>query len=110
MKIINFKEIPIALIRKILTRDRISEGEAGDLQKRVLEYSEQISKCPPDLSEKIFNELVEMGFREITSAQIINICPKTIDELKTLLYFEQEVPDEEVLNRVLNLLKESCEC
>jgi len=39
---------------------------------------------------------------------IMNICPQTIDELFTLLVFEEKTPEKENLEAILSLVKEYC--
>ncbi|MEM1864498.1 MAG: hypothetical protein QXN10_06340 [Desulfurococcaceae archaeon] len=39
---------------------------------------------------------------------IINICPMDIDELRSLMEFEEKVYEESVLNEIVNYLKNYC--
>lgn len=108
LRIISVKDIPLTLVVGIL-RKQLERGELSDLQRRVFEYGETVIKCSPERAEKAFEELLRLGLKEVTASQIIDIYPRSIDEIKILLAFEEKRPSEEVLNKILDILRENCE-
>lgn len=110
-EIIEFHDIPIPLAAKFLKEyleTMTKYGEIPELVRSMLEYATQLSKCSADNAEKAYRELINMGFKEITAAMIINIRPRIVDELRTLLVFESSIPDESVLKKVLEVLDTYC--
>ncbi len=110
-EIVEFHDIPIPVAKKYLEeyQETVTKySEVPELIRSMLEYATQVSKCDPENAEKVYRELVNMGFKEITAAMIVNIRPRVLDELRTLLVFETEVPEEDVLKKVLELLDTYC--
>ncbi len=110
MKILSVREIPLPIVKKMLLEAESSGVKLQDLQRRVLEHASIFSKCDADSADKLFNKLGEIGLRDITRTQVINICPREKDELLSLLNFESRVYEEEKLEAVLELLREYCRC
>ena len=81
MKILSVKEIPLPIVKKMLLEAEARGSKLQDLQRRVLEHASIFSKCDEEAVNELFNKLGEIGLREITRVQIINICPKRKDEL-----------------------------
>jgi len=107
MRIISFREVPISYAIYILKT--VLEGRSmNEIQMRVIEYGEKMSKCDAEASEKLFQELVKKGFKEITASQIVNIAPETYDELRILLNFEEKGLDEKEAEEILRMIKEYC--
>ena len=106
MKILNYRNITYAEVEKIL-RDLLNKGVKLDqLAIRVLEYVSKFNKC--ENAEELVKKLVSMGLKEITAVMISNVVPQTIDELKSLMNFEGEIPNEDKLKSILNIIKELC--
>ncbi len=110
---VSFRDIPIPIAKKYIEEYiemlRKLGLEEGSVAQSMLEYVSQFTKCDPDKAEELYEKLVkDLGFREITASMIINIVPTAIDELRTLLQFEPSVPEEDVLQKVLDLLEEYC--
>ncbi|MEM0439370.1 MAG: hypothetical protein QXX84_07195 [Sulfolobales archaeon] len=110
MKILSVKEIPLPIVKKMLLEAEARGSKLQDLQRRVLEHASIFSKCDDEAASELFDKLGEIGLREITRVQIINICPKRKDELLTLMNFESKGYGEEELETVLRLLREYCKC
>jgi len=110
-EIIEFHDIPIPIAAKFLKeyQEAMSKySEIPELIRSMLEYATQLSKCSADNAEKAYREIINMGFKEITAAMIVNIRPRIVDELRTLLVFESSIPDESVLKKVLEILDVYC--
>ncbi len=110
MKILSIKEVPLPIVKKMLQEAKARGSKLQDLQRRVLEHASIFSKCDADAADKLFNMLGEIGLREVTRAQVINICPRRKDELLSLMNFENKSYSDEDLEAILGLLREYCGC
>ena len=111
-KILDYKEVSNPIAKKILEEylSKLSDTDIpAEAASSALDYLNSIPSCEPDKAEELEKKLKELNLRDITVAQIINIRPKTLDELRMLLVFESTVPDEDVLNKILELVQEYCE-
>lgn len=110
--ILGYHEIPGALARKFIKeyieRLRQRGEQPPELLVMLVQNLDKVSKCSEDSAERLYKELISMGFKEITASMIVDIRPMTIDELRMLLLFEPRVPDEDVLKKVLELLDQLC--
>ncbi|MEZ0290726.1 MAG: hypothetical protein ABWJ42_06535 [Sulfolobales archaeon] len=107
LKILSFKDISIPHTIEIIKKN-IESREANELLYRVLEYGEEVAKCDFEAAEEIARILSEKGLKDVTITQIIDIAPRTVDELRILFYFEERIPDREFLEEIINLLNEKC--
>jgi len=110
---ISFRDIPIPLAKKYLEEYIELLKRSGLSVEQIVEsmydYASAFTKCDPDRVGELFEKLTkDIGFKEVTAAMIINIVPTVVDELRTLLQFEASVPEEEVLTKVIEMLKEYC--
>jgi len=106
--------IPNALAKKILkeymemlSRLGFSVDDNPTLRK-VLEYLDRVVKCPEDSAEELFEKLKMYGLKEETASMILNVVPTSVDELRTLLFLESRVPEENVLDEIVKLVSEHC--
>lgn len=110
-EILEFHDVPAPIAKKLLEEfvSQISQRERiPDIIQSMLEYTKTISKCDSEKAEQLYSELKKMNLKEVTIAMIINIRPKIVDELRTLLIFEDRIPDEEVLKEIIDLLDKYC--
>ena len=106
MKIINYRNIPYDTVAKLIKELMEKNVELDQLTMRVNEYVNKFNKCKD--AEKLVGELKKLGLLEITSVMIANIAPRTKDELKVLMNFEPEMPSEEKLEEILELINNIC--
>ncbi|MEM4513595.1 MAG: hypothetical protein QXZ41_03710 [Ignisphaera sp.] len=112
-QIVDYRDIPNPIAKKIL-EEYLSKIRSYDisveLAKSALEYLQLLrTLCDPNKSEILMNKLrEEFKLRDTTIALIINIVPRTIDELRMLLAFETSVPEEDIQRRILEIVKEYC--
>jgi len=111
-EILGYREIPGSLARKFIKEYIEKLREKGEQPPELLvmlsQNLDKVSKCSEDSAEQIYQQLLSMGFKEITASMIVDIRPMTMDELRMLLLFEPRVPDEDVLKKVLELLDQLC--
>jgi len=108
-EILEFHDIPYAVAKKLLEKyAQKLGGNVSELVRIVMEYLNNVVKCNEDVIEELYNELRKYELKETTIAMILNILPQTIDELKTLMVFEERIPDENMLKEIINMINEQC--
>jgi len=108
-KILSSTPISIPEVKELLSR---KQQELTPLQTRVYNYATSFSKLSPDAAKKLISELVENhGLQRDEACQIVNICPTTIEELRTILSGYKRLVStilfsDEKLNEILQLIKQ----
>lgn len=98
------REVSIPEVKRILEK-RMDEGDVSDVVIRTYEYVRKFTKCDEEKIEELRGFLEEKGFNERTIAMILSICPTTIEELRSLLVFEDKTYDTDVLNEIVETIK-----
>ncbi|MCS7097280.1 MAG: RNA polymerase Rpb4 family protein [Candidatus Methanomethylicia archaeon] len=84
------KEIPYSAVRDLLQKRKLSDENLTDLQNLTLNVVSRLSKISTEKAEALINKLMnEFNISRFTAVQIVNILPKNIDELRTLLVSEE---------------------
>jgi len=100
-KIIKERKITIGEVLDVLNE----EDELGQFQLRVLDYVKKMTKINGKKSEELVKKLLELGdITEEEAVQIVNIMPKSKEELKTIFYHRKTIIMEEFLNKILEIL------
>lgn len=86
---------------------REKTGTVPLLVQRVLEYLRKFSRVSIEQSEEFRGKLSSLGLRDETVVMIMNICPKTIDELRTLIIPGEKISERE-LSDLLNTVNQYC--
>ncbi len=82
-KILSTRQVDLSEAKKTLG-DR--ESQLDTLQLRTLEYTRKFAKLPPETAKKLINELMDKyELLEEEAIQVVDICPRTVDELRTIL-------------------------
>ncbi len=81
----------------------LSDEELNTIQKKALDYVSKFSKIDYEKAIKIKKRLIEeLGIDEEKAVQIINIMPKTIDEVKEI--FHERIIIGELSKKILDIL------
>jgi len=108
-EVLEFHDIPHAVAKKLLEKySQKLGGNISELARVVMEYLDKVVRCNENDVEELYNELKKYGFKEVTTSMILNIIPQSIDELRTLMVFEESIPDENVLKNVVDMINERC--
>jgi len=104
-KIISIEDITIPealkLLEETLSKFGISEIEVSD----ILTYLRKFSKVNPEDAKKIVDELVtKFGIARMTAIQIVNIMPRHVEELRTILGLEKREFSDEELQEMLSII------
>ncbi len=71
----------------------------------ALAYLRKFSKIDPERAKSLVSELVSrFGIARITAIQIVNIMPKYVEELKTILGLEKREFSDKELQEMLELI------
>lgn len=102
-KIIKIKPLTIPEVKAIL--ETLGEENIDQFQRRTLDYAAKISYLDLENARKLFEELKAEGILEEEEiVQVINIMPKTIEELRAILAGGRKVIETSTLEKILSVL------
>lgn len=96
------------LLKKTVDKILEKEGTVSPLLSKTLKYLNKFSKIDPETAKALKNKLEKYGLMKESIVMIINICPKTIEELLSILEIEKKVYEKEVLDEIIEEIKTSC--
>lgn len=106
MRILEVRNIPLVLaLKKLLESEKRGLIVKG-LAKRTMELAEALKKC--DDPEKLYEELTRLGLADLTASMIVDIAPRSQDEVKILLNFEPSGIGDELVTRIVDLVSNHC--
>jgi len=98
------KVLTIAEANQIL--QKLNLEKADQIQKRTLDYTTKFSKEPSDAAKKMRKELVEdCGLTEEEAVEVVNILPKSIEELRAFTSGWRKLLPTETLEKILKILR-----
>ncbi|HXW36678.1 MAG TPA: RNA polymerase Rpb4 [Nitrososphaerales archaeon] len=84
---------------------KIDLEKADQIQKRTLDYTSKFSKATPEGAKKIRKQIQEeCGLTEEEAVEVVNIMPKTIEELRTFTSGWRKLLPTETLDKILKIL------
>ncbi len=84
---------------------KIDVEKADQIQKRTLDYTSKFSKVTPEAAKKLRKELQDdCGLTEEESVEVVNIMPKTVEELRTFTSGWRKLLPTETLEKILKIL------
>ncbi|MEM2836423.1 MAG: RNA polymerase Rpb4 family protein [Candidatus Bathyarchaeia archaeon] len=102
-KIIRIKPLTIPEVKDIL--ETLSKEGMDQFQRRTLDYAAKMSYLDPENAKKLIEELRAEGILEEEEiVQVVNIMPKTIEELRAILAGGRKVIETSVLEKILSIL------
>ncbi|HKT22736.1 MAG TPA: RNA polymerase Rpb4 [Nitrososphaerales archaeon] len=97
------KILTIAEANQIL--QKIDVEKADQIQKRTLDYTTKFAKSEADRAKKLKKELEsEAGLSEEEAVELVNISPKSIEELRTFTSGWRKLLSTETLEKILKIL------
>ena len=101
---IDKKTISLSEAQKLL--EKVKEDDLDQIQKRTLDYLKLFSKTESEDIEKIQQQLVkDCDLNDDEAIELINISPKTIEELRTFTSGWKKLVSTEILEKILSILK-----
>ncbi|MGC9121722.1 MAG: DNA-directed RNA polymerase subunit F [Thermogladius sp.] len=97
------------LLKDVIERIKSKEGSISPFLAKTLNYLSKHSKLKEDVGvEAVKSFLKGLGYKDETIVMIINLCPKTVDDLRILLDYEERYVEESVLNETVEYMKNVC--
>jgi DNA-directed RNA polymerase subunit F len=85
---------------------KIDIVKADQIQKRTLDYTTKFAKATPESAKKLRKELeTECGLGEEEAVEVVNVMPKSIEELRTFTSGWRKLLPTETLEKILKILK-----
>lgn len=79
--------------------------KADQIQKRTLDYITKFSKASPEDARKMRKQLEsDCGLTSEEAVEVVNVMPKTIEELRTFTSGWRKLLPAETLEKVLKIL------
>jgi DNA-directed RNA polymerase subunit F len=98
--------IPLAKAKELLT-EASKERQLNDVQAAALKHVAKFSKVSADKASKLQKELVSLGLEEMMAVKVIDVMPANLDELRSILYPNIQNLEQDLGNRILELLHKS---
>lgn len=84
---------------------KIDVEKADQIQKRTLDYTTKFAKAQADAAKKLRRELEdECGLSEEEAVELVNIMPKSLEELRTFTSGWRKLLSTETLEKILKIL------
>lgn len=90
--------------------EKIDVEKADQIQKRTLDYTTKFAKISVESAKKLRKQLeTECGLSTEEAVEVINIMPKSIEELRTFTAGWRKLLPTEILEKMLKILKSAKE-
>ncbi len=101
---------PVAkdLLERFVKKLEATSGTTTMLIHRTIEYLSKFSKLDVSGAKALDRELQAFNLKPETRVMIVNICPSTLDELRTLLVLEERTIDTEEAEKILDIVYKYC--
>ncbi len=84
---------------------KIDIEKADQIQKRTLDYTTKFAKAQADAAKKLRKELeTDCGLSEEEAVELVNIMPKSLEELRTFTSGWRKLLSTETLEKILKIL------
>jgi len=84
---------------------KIDVEKADQIQKRTLDYTTKFAKAQADGAKRVRKELeTDCGLSEEEAVELVNIMPKSIEELRTFTSGWRKLLSTETLEKILKIL------
>ena len=84
---------------------KIDVEKADQIQKRTLDYTTKFSKSTPEAAKRLRKELeTDCGLSEEESVELINVMPKSVEELRTFTSGWRKLLPTETLEKILKII------
>ena len=86
--------------------EKIDVEKADQIQKRTLDYTSKFAKTTPEAAKKLKKQLeADCGLSEAEATEVVNIMPKSLEELRTFTAGWRKLLPTETLEKILKILK-----
>jgi len=85
---------------------KIDVEKADQIQKRTLDYTTKFAKADSDDAKKLRKQLeTDCGLSEEEAVELVNIMPKSLEELRTFTSGWRKLLSTETLEKILKILR-----
>ena len=85
---------------------KIDVEKADQIQKRTLDYTTKFAKAESDYAKKLRKQLeADCGLSEEEAVELVNIMPKSVEELRTFTSGWRKLLSTETLEKILKILR-----
>jgi len=85
---------------------KIDVEKADQIQKRTLDYTTKFAKAEADDAKKLRKQLeTDCGLSEEEAVELVNIMPKSVEELRTFTSGWRKLLSTETLEKILKILR-----
>jgi DNA-directed RNA polymerase subunit F len=86
--------------------EKLDVEKADQIQKRTLDYTSKFAKNTPEAAKKLKKALeTDCGLSEGEATEVVNIMPKSVEELRTFTAGWRKLLPTETLEKILKTLK-----
>lgn len=97
------KPLPVTEVKRLLEK-RKKEGELTYEQKVSLEYAQEFGKAAQTKVSKAIEDLASQGIDERIAVQIVNVQPKTKEEVKLIFEKVRSRISEDQVKKILDIV------
>lgn len=102
-RILKIQPITIPEVKAIL--ESLGEENLDQFQRRSLDYAAKMSHLDSESAKKLLEELKAEGtLNEEEAVQVINVMPKSIEELRIFLAGGRKIVETSRLEKILDIL------
>ncbi|MBS7624426.1 RNA polymerase Rpb4 [Candidatus Bathyarchaeota archaeon] len=102
-RILRMQPISIPEVKAML--EALGEENLDQFQRRSLDYANKMSYLRPEDARRLLEELKAEGtLDEEEAVQIVNIMPKSIEEIRAFLTGSRKIIETSRLERILDIL------
>ena len=105
-EVVKKQMISLPEVKEILSK---GDPESMDqIQRWTFDYVTKFSKMESDVAKKMKQSMIkECNLTEEEAVEIINICPKTMSELRSFTFGWKKLILSETLEKILKIIKEN---
>jgi DNA-directed RNA polymerase subunit F len=104
IKYITFSEAQ-DILHKHLNEKTAREETIDDITVREYNYISSFTRLDADSAKKAVKEIMKIGdFQEELAVKIVDLMPKDLEQLRSILNTYKLAPDEKVLNNILEYI------
>ena len=102
-RILGERSVSVGEVKGIL--EKTGEEDLSPFQRRTFEYVRKFSKLEKGRHGRVLGKLLKLGdITEEEGVQILNLMPKSREELKTIFYHRKAVIMSDFLDNILKIL------
>lgn len=94
--------------REFLEARMKSQIKIGDVHERTWSYLSIFGSKSGESARRAFESLKKLGLKDETAVNLLNICPESEGEVRSILVMEESTYDPELVSNILAILRKFC--